>query len=316
MLGRTMAELILHHFETSPFSEKVRRVLACKRMPWKSVLVPPMLPKPDVVELTGGYRRTPFLQIGADVYCDTALICEVLDRLQPLPPIYPAAAGGVARILAHWADTTLFWAAVAGPRNPARMNGGLPPGSAQAFGEDRKAMFGPMKLLPAPDAAAALGCHVQRLSDTLGSQRFLLGEAPSIADFSAYHPLWLTRMRHPAEADVLARTPNLRDWMDRMEALGPQDGQEFDAPRAIAVAAAAQPLPVGAGPLDGGEFVDRHGIAPGEQVTITAESFGAEPTSGVLMAASREHYTLRRTGPRAGTVHVHFPRVGYVLARA
>lgn len=304
-----MTDPILHHFEISPFSEKVRRVLAYKRMPWKSVLVPPMLPKPDVVELTGGYRRTPFLQVGADIYCDTALICEVLERLQPLPTIYPAPVQGMARILAHWADTTLFWAAVAGPRNPARTNAGLT-GAAQAFGEDRKAMFGTMKLLPMADAAAAIACHVQRLSDTLAGQRFLLGPEPSIADFAAYHPLWLTRIVDPVEADVLLATPNLGGWMDRMAALGSQAMEPFDAERAIAVAAASQPLPVDA------QFVDRHGIALGESVTITAESFGPEPTPGVLVAATSSHYTLRRTGARVGTVHVHFPRVGYVLARS
>jgi len=310
-----MTDLILHHFETSPFSEKLRRVLAYKRMAWKSVLMPPMLPKPDVVELTGGYRRTPLLQVGADVYCDTALICEVLERLQPQPSIYPAPVQGLARILAQWADTTLFWAAVAGPRNPERMNGGQP-AAAQAFGEDRKAMFGSMKLLPTADAAAALGCHVQRLSGTLGDQRFLLGDAPSIADFAAYHPLWLTRIRHPVQADVLGAAPNLREWMDRMQALGSLHAQPFDSTRAIALACAAQPLPVDAGPLGAPDFDDRHGIALGERVTVTAESFGPEPTPGELVAATRNHYTLRRTGERAGTVHVHFPRVGYLLARA
>lgn len=310
-----MDDIILHHFETSPFSEKVRRVLAYKRMPWRSVLVPPMLPKPHVVELTGGYRRTPVMQIGADVYCDTALICELLERLQPAPSLYSAPVQGLARILAHWADTTLFWAAVAGPRNPERMHGGMP-AAAQAFTEDRKAMFGSMKLLPTPDAAAALRCHVQHLSATLAGKPFLLGELPCVADFAAYHPLWLTRIRQPAEADVLGDTANLREWMDRMETLGPVSAQAFDAQRAIAVAAAADPLPVGGGPLGDKDFCDWHGTALGERVTITAESFGPEPTAGELVAATRRHYTLRRTGQRVGTVHVHFPRVGYVLARA
>jgi glutathione S-transferase len=56
------------------------------------------MPKPDLLALTGGYRRTPNLQIGADIYCDTALIARVLDELQPSPTLYPAAgaAGGHA----------------------------------------------------------------------------------------------------------------------------------------------------------------------------------------------------------------------------
>lgn len=54
-----MADLIFHHFDTSPFSEKVRLVFGFKQLTWKSVKVPVMLPKADVVALTGGYRRTP-----------------------------------------------------------------------------------------------------------------------------------------------------------------------------------------------------------------------------------------------------------------
>ena len=33
--------------------------------------------------------RTPLLQIGADIYCDTALICKVLEALQPSPNLDP-----------------------------------------------------------------------------------------------------------------------------------------------------------------------------------------------------------------------------------
>ena len=72
-----------------------------------------IMPKPDVVALTGGYRKTPFMQIGADIYCDSALICDVLEQFHPTPTLYPAHQKGVARILAQWADTTLFWAAMA-----------------------------------------------------------------------------------------------------------------------------------------------------------------------------------------------------------
>ena len=70
--------LLLHHYDASPFSEKVRKVFAHKHLPWHSVEQPNMMPKPDLVPLTGGYRRIPVLQIGADVYCDTQLIVRVI----------------------------------------------------------------------------------------------------------------------------------------------------------------------------------------------------------------------------------------------
>jgi len=308
-----MPELILHHFLTSPFSEKVRLVLGYKQLSWQSVIVPAILPKPDVVALSGGYRRTPLLQIGADVYCDTALICEVLEQLQPAPSLYPAPVEGLSRLLAQWADTSLFWAAVAGPREPTRMYGGAPEAAA-AFIEDRKAMFGSNTLLPAADAAAACKVYLQRLSDMLSRQPYLLGDQPCIADFAAYHPLWLTRICSPAHADIYQPMPALLDWMDRMRVVGHgKMQQDLDSTRAIAIAASAEPLPVGHGPLPDGIFADEHGIALGSRVSITAESFGVEATEGELVAATRTHYSLRRTDLRAGTVHVHFPRIGYVL---
>ena len=86
-----MPDIILHQYATSPFSEEVRLVLGAKGLSWCAVEIPPIMPKPDVTALTGGYRRTPVMQIGADIYCDTALICAVLDRMTPNPPLYPAA---------------------------------------------------------------------------------------------------------------------------------------------------------------------------------------------------------------------------------
>jgi len=49
---------------------------------------------------------------------------------------------------------------------------------------------------------------------------------------------------------------------------------------------------------------------------IHADSFGTEPSAGQLMAATRTRYTIRRTDARAGTVHVHFPRLGFILNKA
>ena len=60
--------LILHHYDTSPFSEKIRLALRLKNLAWTSVTIPNIMPKPDLLALTGGYRRTPVLQIGADIF--------------------------------------------------------------------------------------------------------------------------------------------------------------------------------------------------------------------------------------------------------
>lgn len=313
-------ELILHHFLVSPFSEKIRLVLGYKQLAWKSVLVPGTLPKPDVVTLTGGYRKSPFLQIGADIYCDSALICDVLERLQPSPTLYPDALDGIARTLAQWADGTLFWSALAAPRDTGQLFAGMAPGTAAAFGADREAMKGTMLRLRGPDAAAASKTYLRRLSNMFdrhsGDRPFLLGQSPCIADFSVYHTLWFSRRYVPDVAAMLMREPLLACWMERMAALGHGPMQQVDANAAIAAAAAAQPLPVGQGPLADAVFQDDHGIALGSHVRIAAESFGPEASEGELVAATSTHFSLRRHDARAGTVHVHFPRIGYVLEAA
>lgn len=308
---QTQPELILHHYPMSPFAEKARLMLGFKQLPWASVYIPSVMPKPDVVALTGGYRRTPLLQIGADIWCDTALIATVLEHRQPAPALFPEASKGVARIVAQWADSSLFWAAMGyslSPKGAATLFANQPPEAAQAFGADRGAMSAGMTRLRAGDAASAYRSYLRRLAHMLHGQPFLLGDAPCIADFAAYHPLWFTRRLVPPLAGILDATPEVLVWMDRMAALGHGRPVKFSATEAIAVAAAAEPAP-----LSDEHFQDDHGIALGSRVTVAAESFGTETTEGTLRAATRTHVTLERHDERAGRVHVHFPRVGYVL---
>jgi glutathione S-transferase len=308
-----MPDLILHHYPVSPFSEKIRLVLGYKKLAWKSVIIPSVMPKPDLVALTGGYRRTPVLQIGADIYCDTALICDVLERRQPSPSLHPQGSTGAVRIVAQWADSTLFWAAMAycfSPKGAAFFFQGQPPEVAKAFAEDRAKMRAGSGRMPAGDAISAYKAYLRRIASMVDHQPYALGEQPCLADFSCYHPLWFTQ-RIPPLAGILDATPGVSAWMARMAAIGHGSMEKSDA--AAAIAAAAQSKPAG---VDQGVFQDDHGIALGSRVTISAESFGLEPTEGELIAASRSRYSQRRTDARAGTVHVHFPRVGFQLKAA
>jgi glutathione S-transferase len=312
-------DLILHHYPMSPFAQKVRSLLGFKQLAWRSVLVPAIAPKPDVVALTGGYRRTPILQVGADIYCDTALIADVLEHVKPEPPLYPPHLRGVSRVFAQWADSTLFWTAMAYNFQPAGVAQALadaPPDFRQAFADDRKAMRTNMTALRPADATSAYRSYLRRVASMVEEHDFLFGAEPCIADFATYHPLWFTRHRVPALAEILAATPAVGEWMDRMAAFGQGTPERLASADAVTVAARQEPAPLEANLLMNSAFQDDHGIALGARVTLTAESFGAEPTEGELVAATRTHYSLRRTDPRAGTVHVHFPRIGYVLRPA
>jgi len=309
-----MADLILHHYPNSPFAEKVRLMLGHKQLAWKSVFIPMIMPKPDLTALTGGYRRTPVLQIGADIYCDTALIADVLEHLAPTPTLYPEGAQGAARIVAQWADSALFTAAMAWnfqPAGVAQVFEGASAEAVQAFVADRAAMRGGAARMASSDAAATYKSYLRRLASMLHGQSYLLGAQPCLADFAAYHPLWFTLERTPAVAGILEATPDVKAWMARMQAIGHGTPGKCSAQEALQAAHSATPAA-----LTDELFQDEHGIPLGSTVTVAADHFGTEPTEGELMAATRTRYTLRRIDPRAATVHVHFPRVGFTLKKA
>jgi glutathione S-transferase len=309
-----MADLILHHYPNSPFAEKIRLILGHKRLSWKSVTIPMVMPKPDLTALTGGYRKTPVLQIGADVYCDTALIADVLEQMAPAPTLYPDPVKGVARIVAQWADGPLFTAAMAWnfqPAGVAQVFAGASEQVIKAFVADRTAMRGGAARMASSDAGATYRSYLRRLASMLHGQDFLLGPQPCLADFAAYHPLWFTQLRTPALAGILDATPEVKDWMARIQAIGHGASQSCSADEALQVAASSTPRA-----LQDEVFQDEHGLPLGSDVLVAAEHFGTEPTRGELVAATRTRYTLRRSDARAGTVHVHFPRVGFTLQKA
>lgn len=309
-----MSNILLHHYPLSPFAEKIRLILGYKKLNWQSVHIPMYMPKPDVVALTGGHRRTPFMQIGADIYCDTSLICDVLEHIAPTPTLYPDAVKGTARIVAQWADSLVFPVAMAynfQPAGAAHVLANWSPEDVKVFVQDRTAMRGGAPRMPAADAIGMYKSYLRRLSHMLEQHPFLLGDAPCVADFSAYHPTWYTLRQVPPLANILDLTPNVKDWLLRMEKWGHGSHTDISSAQALEIAHSSKPEDVSHEP-----FIDHHGIALGSQVVITAESFGLEPSAGELMAATRTRYTIRRHDPRAGTVHVHFPRVGFVLKKA
>jgi glutathione S-transferase len=306
-----MTDLILHHYDGSPFSEKIRLILGFKGLGWRSVRVPVMLPKPDVVALTGGYRRTPFLQVGGDIYCDTALMASVIDRAAPAPPLYPASAGGQQHVIAQWADSALFWSAIPYTMQPAaaaHLFGGAPPEFLKEFRADRALMTAGMRRATSADARAQLASYLAWLESMLGASGvFLLGAHPCIADFSVAHSLWYIR-RAPPVATVLDPFPKLLGWYERVTAFGHGTRVDLASSEALEVAARASayaPVHVEAG----------QGFEAGIKVTVAATDYATDLVSGTLVGLTNDQVAIERSDPRAGTVHVHFPRIGYQIKK-
>ena len=305
-----MSELILHHYAGSPFSEKVRLILGFKGLAWRSVIVPSVMPKPDVIALTGGYRRTPFMQIGADIYCDTALMCRVIDTLQPEPPLYPMATAGIADIVAQWADTTLFWTAVPFTLQPAgapHVLSGATPEMLKAFSVDRAAMNPNLRRATVTDGAAALGNYLSRLDHLLGDGRpFLLGALASIADFSAAQSVWFIHLAPPV-ATVLEAYPKVEAWYLRIAAFGQGTWTKMKSAEAIEVAASGTPVAP--------TFTVEPGLALGDEITVTPTDYAHDAVAGTLVGLSPREVVIARTDARAGTVHVHFPRIAFQIKK-
>ncbi len=297
-----MSELILHHYDLSPFSEKVRRVLAYKKVPWRAVEQPVMAPKPELTPLTGGYRRIPVLQIGADIYCDTALIVRRIEALHPEPTVLPATEAGLIAMIEDWADHRVFMQVV--PPTIVALVDALPPG----FIEDRKAMtpgFSLEALTQAAPQSLAQACHVlDYLDQQLGSGEYLLGSAFTLADAACFHTVRFM-MNNPALVPLIEARARLAAWVRRIEGFGTGKVTPMSGADALAAAKAATPADT-AGGCDA-----EAGFSAGQLVTIIADDYGQETTIGKVARISANEITVIRDDPALGEVAVHYPRAGY-----
>ena len=304
-----MSEIFLHHYPTSPFGELARTALGLKGLTWKSVIIPMMMPKPDLVELTGGYARTPVLQIGADLYCDTAAILGALEAHKPTPSLYPAPLGALHRMVAGWAGAAQFGAHVGAAFRNAPVEA-LPPG----FAEDRKKRFVGFDFNAMPKFAPHLETQVlgglHWLEAILADGRsFIGGDSPGHGDIALYSNLWFLKIM-PFAADFAAKAlgaPTVSAWYDRVAAIGHGQPQDATAEDAIAAAKASKPAAVG------GSIV---GFDEGERVAVSTEQSGDDPVVGTLLRCDPSGITVRRTSTLAGTVNVHFPRLGQIVSPA
>ncbi|MDO7897730.1 glutathione S-transferase family protein [Pseudomonas citrulli] len=309
-----MSELILHHYPTSPFAEKARLLLGFKGLSWRSVHIPPMMPKPDLTALTGGYRKTPVLQVGADVYCDTSLIARRLEQEKASPALFPEGREMIAASFATWADSVVFQHAVSlvfQPESIAVRFAKLPPEAIKAFITDRAGLFsgGSATRLAAEQAKHQWPTIMARLEQQLQREAgdFLLGE-PSIADFAMAHPLWFLKGT-PVTSPLVDAYPAVSAWLARVLGFGHGASSQMSAEEALDVARNATPAA-----LPDEVFDEPNGFAAGQQVTIAATDYGVDPVAGKLLFAGSEELILRREDERGGVVHVHFPRLSFRLS--
>lgn len=302
-----MSDLILHHYDGSPFAEKVRLMLGLKGLEWRSVDIPNIMPKPDLMPLTGGYRKTPVLQIGADIYCDTKLIADELERRHPDPTLMTGGLG-LAQAISGFAETGMFWT-IAG-----FVMGTIADRMPPAFHEDRARMRGATSVNIDKLKAAVPG-HLEQLKPQLawaadlidGKAAFLAGGTPGLADLTLYHPLWFMANAGRKVGAVLNDYPALTGYMERVAAIGHGTKQDMTGPDALSVAAAATP------DATTGVAENAEGWQAGDQVSVTPLDYARDPVVGTLDAYNGQRIAVRRTDETVGEIVVHFPRVGFAI---
>lgn len=306
-----MTEIILHQYADSPFSEKIRLLLGYKHATWRRVEIPVIMPRPDLMPLTGGYRRTPVMQLGADVYCDSALIARVIDHLLPENSIYPAGNEATVSAAARWTDSEFFRICISvafQPKALAQSPLFADAQAAEAFMRDRRELTGGASLaIPLTTALPAFHAHLSRLDRQLGGSAFLFGNIPTEADFSTYHCCWFVH-RNPVLADAFAPYAALCKWMDIMREFGHGESSPLSSAEAVDIARGVSPRVA-----DGRSLEAMDGLRPGAEVQVMPTDYGLQPVTGVLMQSTLEHISLLREHPRVGTVAVHFPRQGFQM---
>lgn len=304
------AEIILHNYPQSPVAEKARVAFGIKGLAWRNVEIPRLAPKPMLTKLTGGYRRTPVMQIGADIYCDSACIIRELERRFPSPTFFPTKDAGLMWALSRWTDGAFFDLGVKIVLGSA--GDALP----QDFAQDRgRLYFGPdwAKGLKAANAAlphlatqarSPLGWIDAQLAD---GRAFLLGDAPAAIDVQVYCVVWFLRGRWDKAPAFLSEFPDLERWAANIEAIGHGTVSKMTPEAAIERATACTP-----DMTEASDPQDPQGLRPGMRVTVHPDVDGGEqPVTGTVLRSSADTIVLCREEADVGKIAVHFPRAGY-----
>jgi glutathione S-transferase len=307
-----VSDIILHHYDASPFTQKVLRMFGLKGLAWLSVLTPMLPPKPELVALTGGYRGTPVMQIGADIYIDSQRIALELERRFPMPSLFPGGDSGLSLMLVKWSDA-LF---------RAMLTLAVEQTAAQwpaEFLADRKFLFHDFDwdaaLSGSSHARGQFRAHAHLIERQLADGRnFFGGDAAGLADIQAHVFIAAARGTVPElSARLRAGMGALERWDERMNRIGAGGRSESTAAEAFAIARRSQAATPAATAIDPDDPLR---LAAGSPVQISPDDTRRGCVRGELVILQPDEVALRRKDDACGEVVVHFPRLGYRIEPA
>ncbi|MEH6457318.1 MAG: glutathione S-transferase family protein [Cocleimonas sp.] len=304
------SDIILHNYPQSPVAEKVRVVLGIKGLSWHDVEIPRLPPKPFLTPLTGGYRRTPVMQIGADIFCDSQCIIRELDRRYPSTTDSSAANAGLMWCLSLWTGGDLFSLAI------KLVLGAAGESLDEDFAKDRGQLyFGEdwaERLKQAnselPHLVAQLRAPFSWFNSNLSDGRsFTLGSEVSVIDAQFYYVVWFIRGRWEGGPAFLSEFPHLERWEKNVRDMGHGTSTALDAKEALAIGLSSESTTVS-------EVADNdpQGLTVGAKVSVGPDmESGEQLVEGTIRSANADTISIEHTNDEVGTVCVHFPRTGY-----
>ncbi len=308
-----MPEIILHHYLGSPYAEKIRSILGYKGLAWASVEISEVMPRPRLMPLTGGYRRSPVLQVGADVYCDTRRIALFLEEHTPEPTLFPRGSCALSELFSNWAEPRVFLSSgpvrLQTPEDVAGVFRGRV--AVEDFIADRTLFMAPaLDVIQAPALVAAAKDQVRSFFGTLASllsdgRSFLAAGQPSLADFSAYHTAWWL-LQPPRVTWVFDEFSEIEPWAERIARFGHGRKTDLSAEEAFELARLNEP-----GQREVVDALDPAGRKPGDWIRVSADDYGQDVVEGRLVALGPDVISILREDPEVGTIINHFPRIGF-----
>ncbi len=297
--------IILHHYPLSPYSEKIRAMLAYTDTAWKSCITSEAPPRGDLDILSGGYSRIPIGQIGADIYCDSNLLADEIAALSKTPALANEKLNAEQLEQRQWVESKLFFACVNRAfsisllSRIAKEKGVLNLGH---FLKDRIQMGAKAAIsMGSPKSAPKyINQGFNLLTEGMGTNAFIGGNSPNLVDFALYHCFWF--LAEVGERDDLNENPQVLDWYQRMHSYQSSPVDEIGIESALSEAKIANPKRLAK------RFTQDHRI--GADITIAPSDYRQIPVTGKLVGADSQRWIIERNHPETGKLHLHFPTHG------
>lgn len=292
------------------------------------------MPRPDIANLGLAYRRIPIMAFGRDIFLDTRIILDRLEKLPNVstPPIGATTPDQIAMQRFFYDYTTDYgifrWLAL------ALITSDLDISRDQTFLEDRKDYCGVENLVEGDPKVV----HAEALREFSGMFAFyekLMGDGrewifktdtPGLGDIEAIWPMFMVSGMDgllPTDKFSAKVFPKVYSWIDRFKA-AVTAAEEKQGKQLVVEADEAQKIVTGAAYHDKELDVDETdfdakamGLKKGDNVTVGPTDFGlTKRDKGTLVGLNEEEVVIETKTSTGGTIRAHAPRHSFRIAKA